>query len=113
MLKYSIALIMTVVSVSVYAAAGSTGYVEISDLRFGGGFTRVTGKTQFIDPGNCSGDGTNKNAVVLIHESTASYNEMVSAILSARAIGTPVLFWVSGCQTDSGVQYPGAHYVYF
>jgi len=93
-------------------ASGSTGYVEIQTIRVGGGFLRVTGVSNFNDPSNCDGSGSDNNRSVLIMEGTTSYKEMLSFVLSAKLANKPVQFWLDGCSTDSGNSIPNAKFVY-
>lgn len=95
-----------------YAATGSTGYVDIQTIRVGGGFLRVTGITDFIDPSNCNGSGANANRNIVVLEGTPSYKEILSFVLSAKMTNRAIQFWVDGCATDSGNLYPNAKYVY-
>ncbi len=104
-------LSITLPSIS-YGASGSTGAVEIKTIRAGGGFVRITGETEFKDPSNCNGAGSNRNATVILREGTDSYSEQVSFILSAKMAGKKIQFWVNGCENDSGKQYPKALYTY-
>lgn len=103
--------VITFISPS-FAATGGSGFVEIKQLRFGGGFTRVSGMTNFIDPSDCNGLGTNTNSEMIIKEDTLSYKEIVSTLLMAKSTNTPVGFWVNGCEMDSGNQYPSGRYIY-
>ncbi len=111
MKKYFAATLIAL-SFPCFAASGGSGFVEIKQLRIGGGFARISGVSQFTDPSDCSGSGTNKNTEMLVMEGTPSYKEIVSILLSAKLTNTPVQFWVSGCETDSGKQYPNAKFVY-
>ena len=112
MTRVLIFTLLCFISLPNYAATGSTGYIDIKQIRIGGGFTRVTGVTPFNDPSNCSNDGTNKNTDVLIFETTKSYKEIVSTLLAAQASNRPVQFWVGGCENDSGKLYPNATFIY-
>jgi hypothetical protein len=95
-----------------YGSAGQTGYVKIDTIRVGGGWLRVTGVTDFSDPGDCDGSGNYKNRNILIMEDTPSYKEIVSFVLSAKMSDRLVQFWVSGCKADSGKSYPDGRFVY-
>jgi len=105
-----VAITLMTISLPLFAASATTGYVEIKTIRAGGGFLRVIGKTPFNDPSNCGGSGTNLSVIIL--ESTKSYKEIVSIVLSARMSGKKVQFWVNGCTTDSGSQFPSGLFVY-
>lgn len=108
--------ILCFVSIPIYAAdsvaTGMTGYFEIKRLRFGGGFVRVTASTQFEDPGDCITNSRGKSPVVLVMEDTKSYKEIVSTLLTAKAAGKSVQFWINGCKEDSGLEYPNGTFIY-
>lgn len=111
-LKVALLVLSVLAGMDTYAATGSSGFVKIKTLRAGAGFIRITGETKFTDPSNCSNDGTNQNQSVLVFEDTASYSEIVSFLLAARVSGEPVQFWLDGCRTDSGKDYPRGTFLY-
>lgn len=93
------------------AGTGGTGYRDIDIVRIGNGFVRIWATQEWADPSSCGGASTNASVLVL-EADTASYQEIVSAILAAKFAGRKIQFWVSGCATDSGNQYPKGTFVY-
>ena len=111
MKNVSVFLLGLLVSFPAIGASGSTGYFDITRIRVGGGFVRVSGAS-FKDPSDCAGAGTNTSSNLLIMETAASYKEMVSILLAAKMANKPVQFWVNGCDNDSGKLYPSARHIY-
>lgn len=103
---------MVFINFPLYSATGGSGFAVIDQLRFGGGFARVTGMSDFTDPSDCNQSGLNSSREMIIIESTSSYKEIESTLLMAKASNTAVQFWVNGCHTDSGYEYPKGLYIY-
>ena len=91
------------------SASGASGYRSIDYVRIGGGFVRVRATTAWDDPVSCNG-ATNLSIIVL--DTDPSYQEIVSIILAAKMADKPIEFWISGCASDSGIQYPRGSFVY-
>lgn len=94
----------------VNAAQGATGFRAVQSIRAGGSLLQVQGTTAFDDPSSCNGSAS--NLIVVIQSATASYSEIMALLMSASAMGKQVQFWVNGCVTENGNQYPNATYIY-
>lgn len=110
-IKFAIAaLLLIFVCGAATAAGGMTGYREVAELKIGGGYVRVLATEPWDDPPSCTGGST--SSMVVVPESVASYSEILSAILAAKITGTQIAFYVSGCTTENGNQYPQGSFIY-
>ncbi len=108
--KFLVGVLLILHTVPAFDATGLTGYRDIWYVRIGNGHIRVYGSTNWTDPSSCSGSPTNQSVIVL--DTDPSYKEIVAAVLAAEMGNREVQFWVSGCTTDSGSQYPKGTFIY-
>jgi hypothetical protein len=92
MTRFLVAM-MSILLPAVTLAAGSSGPRGLRTVHIEAAwFVMVTGTTPFLNPDLCgSADG------VLIRKEDAWYTDTLAAVMTAKAAGLPVQFWVSGC----------------
>lgn len=109
-MKYVFVTLLVIFS-NIAFAGGTTGTFKIGELKVGEDGIRIHADGGFWnDADQCSGSNTTNRVFLL--DTTQGYEEIYSGILAYKMADKPVTFYVSGCVTVNGVNFPSVKVVY-